>query len=419
MVVNNTMRQILSSVDIGSSKIKIVVGETKEDGGMNILCALDEVSRGVKNGVIVEVDETVYAIKKLLKRAEDMLGIKITKTLVGINEESASFKIGEASVTITQEDREILVSDIVRVLQTSVKGNIKNDYELVTVIPIKFKVDDKLTRNPRGLRGESLSVKSVVVSVPKKDIFSVAKCLEKCGLEVVDICLSSIGSYYAHKTETTDTVTGVVIDLGHDTTKIAIFNTGIIVNNLVMGIGGKNVDSDISFIYKIDEENSSRLKENLAHAHKKSASPREKETVINSLGEKVTINQFELSEVVMSRVSEMLNMAKNEINYLTKKEISYIIITGGLSEIKNFSLVVESVFGRSAQLGKINIIGARSNEYASCIGMIKFFDSKLKLRDREFSVISSDDEEVLCGTNDKKNSGDSILGKVFGMFFDN
>ena len=116
----------------------------------------------------------------------------------------------------------------------------------------------------------------------------------------------------------------------------------------------------------------------------------------------------------------MLNMAKNEINYLTKKEISYIIITGGLTEIKDFQLEAESVFGRIASIGNIPIVGARDNKYASCIGMIKYFDYKLKLRDREYSVLSQDDLDIICAANDKKIiSSDSILGRVFGIFFDN
>lgn len=413
------MRQIIASIDIGSSKIKLVVAELKEEG-LNILCAIAEESRGVKKGVIVEPDETVYAIKKILKRSEEMLGIKITKVLVSVNEEQAEFKIGEASITITSDDKEILSSDIVRVLQTSVKGNINKEMDLITVIPIMFKVDDRKTRLPKGLKGSSLSVKSVIVSAPKKDIYLVAKCLEKCGLEVVDIMIPSIGSYFAHKNESTDTTTGVVIDCGAETTKVSIFNKGIIINNLVIGVGGKNVDNDIGFIYKLTDVQSKKIKENLALANKKYASAKEKESLVNTLGEKVVINQHELTEIVMSRLHEMLNMAKNEINYLTKKEISYIIITGGLTELRDFPIEVESVFGRSASVGKMQIVGARDNQYASCIGMIKYFDYKLKLRDKEYSVISSDDEEILTGNNDKKSgSGDSILGKVFGIFFDN
>ena len=413
------MREILASIDIGTSKIKLVVAEIMDEQ-FNVLCALDEDSRGVKNGVIIEPNETEYAIKKLLKKAEEMLGVKISKAIVAVNEEAADFKIGEASITISNEDKEITASDIVRVLQMSVQSKIEKEFDLVTVIPIMFKVDDRKTRVPKGMRAESLSVKSVVVSLPKKDIFVVAKCLEKCGVEVVDIMLSSIGAYHAHANESTDTTTGIVIDCGEETIKLSVFNKGIIVNNLVMNIGGKNVDNDIGFIYKLTDAQAKKIKENLALSNKRYAKASEKETIVNTVGEKIVINQQELTEVVMSRLHEMLNMAKNEINYLTKKEISYIIITGGMSELKDFSLEVESVFGRIAYTGKINIVGARNNMFASCIGMIKYFDYKLKLRDKEFSVLSSDDIDKLSGDTGKKGiSGDSILGKVFGMFFDN
>lgn len=413
------MREILASIDIGTYKIKLVVAEIMDDQ-LNILCALDEESRGVKNGIIIEPNETEYAIKKLLKKAEEMLGVKVTKAIVAVNEEAADFKIGEASITITSEDKEITASDVVRVLQMSVQGKIEKEFDLVTVIPIMFKVDDRKTRVPKGMRGDSLSVKSVVVSLPKKDIYVVAKCLEKCGIEVVDIMLGSIGSYHAHSNESTDTTTGIVVDVGEETIKLSVFNKGIIINNLVMNIGGKNVDNDISFIYKLTEEQAKKIKESLALANKRYANNKEKESIVNTVGEKIVINQYELTEVVMSRLHEMLNMAKNEINYLTKKEISYIIITGGVSEMRDFSIEVESVFGRVANVGKINIVGARDNKYASCIGMIKYFDYKLKLRDKEFSVLSSDDLEKLSGDNGKKGiSNDSILGKVFGMFFDN
>lgn len=413
------MREIIASIDIGSSKIKIVVGEIIEER-LNVLCALEEDSRGVKKGAIVEPEETVYALKKLLKKTEEILGVKVTKAIVSVNEEAADFKIGEATNTITSEDKEITASDVVRVLQSSVRNKVDKALELVTVIPIMFKVDDRKTRVPKGMRGEKISVKSVVVSVPKRDVYLSAKCLEKCGVEVIDIMLGSIGAYYAHRNESTDTLTGVLIDCGAETIKVAVFNKGIIINNLVIGYGGKNVDNDISFIYKLDDAQSQKLKEKFALANKRYASQKEKIELTNNLGEKITINQYELTEVVMSRLHEMLNLAKNEINYLTKKEISYIIVTGGLTELKDFPLEIESIFGRNASIGKIPIVGVRDNKYASCVGMIKYFDYKLKLRDREYSILSQDDLELLSGSNDKRIiSSDSILWKIFGIFFDN
>ena len=114
------MRQIIASMDIGSAKIKIAVAELKEDG-LNILCAMDEESRGISKGEIIEPDETVYAIKKLLKRVEEFLGVKISKMLVTINEDRAMFKIGEASIQILENANEIMASDVIKVLQASVK----------------------------------------------------------------------------------------------------------------------------------------------------------------------------------------------------------------------------------------------------------------------------------------------------------
>lgn len=412
------MRQIIASLDLGSSKIKLVVAELKEEG-LNILCAIDEDSRGIQNGEIKEVDDTVYAVKKLLKKEEDLLGIKISKVIVNVNEENTQYKIGEASITVGEVETEILASDIVRVLQTSVKGKLDKDYDLITVVPIMFKVDDRKTRMPRGLKGRSLSVKSVIITSPKRDIYMAAKVMEKCGLEIVDIMTPSIGSYFTHKNVSTDTETGVIIDCGAETFNVSIVNKGIVINTSVLKIGGVDIDKDLAYVYKLTSEQAHSLKSDLALAHKKNASKNEKESLVNTNGEKIIVNQSDVTNIVMSRCHEMLNMAKSEINYLTKKEISYIIITGGLTELRDFSIEIESVFGRLANVGKIQIVGARDNKYAVCIGMIKYFDSKLRLRDKEYSSISADDEEILSGAGEKKNTGESILGKVFGIFFDN
>ena len=414
------MREILAALDIGSSTIKLVVAEVL-NGKINVLCALDEESRGVKKGAIYEAEETGYAIKKLLIRAEEMLGVKLSKAIVSVNEDSADFKIGEGSIEIEASDKEILSSDIIKAIQASANNTeLPKGNEIVTVIPIMFKVGEKKTRKPKGMKGSKLSARTVIISVPKREILSVAKCLESDGIEVVDVIIPSIGSYFAHKTDATDSETGIVVDCGGETIKIGVFNKGIIVNNLVLGLGGKNVDNDISFIYKVTPEESKKLKETLALANKRYANPRITETVVDTLGEKKTIDQAEISEIVMSRLHEILNMAKNEINYLTKKEISYIILTGGLTEFKDFSLEIESIFGNNAEKGKIEIVGARNNKFATSIGMIKYFDSKLKMRDREFSIFSSDEIDLLTGETEKKTvSGDSILGKVFGLFFDN
>ncbi len=410
------MREIIASIDIGSATLKLVVAEILNER-FNVLCALDEESRGVKKGVICEVQETSYAIKRLLNKAEKMLGVKVPKAIISINEDSADFKIGLGSVSITSEDKEISNADIARVLKTSRQDQVPAGNEVVDIVPISYKVDGVKMFNPLGYHGEKLEVKSVVMSVPKRDIYEIAKELEHIDVEVIDIQLPTLSTYYAHKREYTDTTAGVIIDCGAETIKIGIINKGKIINNLVIPKGGSTVDADIAFIYKLSMEDAKKVKETFALANKRNANEHLDMSMMNTLGEKVSINQKEVSEVVMSRLHELLNMAKNEINYLTKKEISYIIISGGLTEIKDFQLEIESVFGTSANLGKINIVGVRDNKYASCVGMIKYFDAKLKQRDREFSIFNQDELDILNGKENKKAlSGDSILGKVFGLF---
>ena len=413
------MREIIASIDVGSHLIKLIVAEILNNK-MNILCALEEESRGVKNGMIVEPVEVEYALKRLLNQAEEKLNTPITKAIVNVPESETIFKIGEASLTRTEEDKEVTGEYIQKVLQMSVKGNVDEGFDLVTVIPIMFKVDDRKTKIPKGMKGNSLSVKSVVISSPKKDICLIAKSLEKCGVEVSDIMIPSIGTFFAHRTEDMETNTGAVIDIGYDTTKVAIINKGIIINNLVMDTGTKNIDNDISFVYKLSLKDASKVREELGLASRKNARAQETMEIVNNLGEKIKIDQYELSSLMMSRLHEMLNIVKNEINYLTKKEISYIIVSGGLSEQRDFDIEVESVFGPVAFIGKNDYIGARNNKFASSIGMIKYFDSKLKLRDKDFSVFSEDDLDNLVSNGNKKAmTGDSILGKVFGIFFDN
>ena len=121
----------------------------------------------------------------------------------------------------------------------------------------------------------------------------------------------------------------------------------------------------------------------------------------------------------MSKLEKLLNLAKKQINLLTKKEISYIIVTGGVTEIADFRNIMNYVF-KDAELGTVLEIGARHNKYVTGVGLIKYYDSRLKLRNRDFSIFSISEQEELSGIHKKVNiSDDSLLGKLFGYFFDN
>ena len=134
-------------------------------------------------------------------------------------------------------------------------------------------------------------------------------------------------------------------------------------------------------------------------------------------GEMVKVNQFEISEIAQSRLEEILTLAKKEIRSLTSRNIDYVIITGGTSNMANFNYIAKEVFGNIAKLGNVKLIGIRNNKYSSAVGNIAYFVSKLKLKGKEYSMISTDMEEDLMSSQNAKESYDSMLGKVFGFFF--
>ena len=137
-------------------------------------------------------------------------------------------------------------------------------------------------------------------------------------------------------------------------------------------------------------------------------------------GNSIKVSQYDASAVALSRLNEIFNLVKKQINLLTKKEISYIIVTGGISELGSFSSFVENVFGSKGRVGNVSEIGARHNKYSVALGMMKYYNSRLKMRDAEYSIFSLEEQEEFGGAHRRVNISDnSLLGKIYGYFFDN
>lgn len=414
------MRKIIASLDIGSSLIKLVVAEAFKDK-FNILLALNTPSQGVKNGYIVNPESFNVAVSDLFRKANDIIGIKIRKVIVNVPSNNIKVEVVEGSTTITNEEYIVGANDIVRAMQASVYNKIADNYELINVIPILFRINDNdVVHEPIGIGAEKLSVKCVLLSAPKKGIEPIIKVLEENHIEIIDFALTALGDYEQLSTKYTDEECGAIINIGGDTTTVSIFNKGVITNTEAINIGANNIDKDFSYLYKITPKDAIYLKENLSLCHTRLALPSETIELDAYEDGKIRLNQYEVSNAMMERIKEIFNLAKKQINLLTKKEISYIIITGGLSEAADFDIIMEESFGNVAYLADVKDIGARSNIYSAAIGMIKFYYRKLKLRKKDFSIFTLDEQEEFSGLGkNKSNSEGSLLSKVFGIFFDN
>ena len=390
------MRKIIASLDIGTSTIKLIIGEFIKNK-LNILCTSEVPSKGMKKGLIYRRDELIPVLKETFHKAEEMLGIPVKEVVLSIPAYYTEARMSEGSSTITSEDHVITHQDLIRAMHAASYNQIGEDEELISILPTTYKVDNDIVKNPINMIGKKLSLKAVLITAPKSSVIDFLKVLDTIGIKVIDVVTSSLGDYASNRFKESGSKFGAIINIGEETTTVSIFNKGILTRAEVIELGGANIDNDIAYIYKITKKDARELKESVGLACSDQARKEEKVTLTDRLGEEVTINQLDLSEIIESRLREILELAKKQINLLTKREIEYIIITGGSSEIGDFNNLLDKVFTKPHILGKIDTVGARNNKFSTTLGIIKYYNGRLKLKNKEYSVFNLDELEILSG----------------------
>ena len=198
---------------------------------------------------------------------------------------------------------------------------------------------------------------------------------------------------------------------------------GKLVNNETLQIGGVNVEKDLAYVFGVSVLDGRILKEKFASCHKRFCQLNEIYEIKNTIGEMIKLNQLEVSGVVMSRMVEILNLAKKQIRLLTSNQINYIIITGGLTEIKSFKNLAYEIFGKDVIIYTVTTLGCRDNKYVNAVGMIKYFVDKMESRGKVVSMLDIEDETTLITPNSKlkkDNLKDNVIvNKIFGNFIAN
>ena len=415
------MRKIYASIDIGTYEIKIVVGEYFNQK-FYVLASHTVNSKGIKKGLVVEPSLLVDAIHEGMKEIKKTLGIEIKKVIVNVPDYNAKFTEITGSIDI-RDGEPISADDINRVIKDSIYNKLTENYELVTVIPIDYKVDGEAKiRKPIGKNGQKLEIQGIMISTPKKNIYSVLSAVENAGLEVMDITIDGLSNYFEVHNNDLDKKNGAIISLGHAKTTVSIFENGKMVNNETLQIGGVNVEKDLAYVFGVNVFEGRELKEKFASSHKRFCQLTETYTVKNTIGETIELNQLEVSEVVMSRMVEILNLAKKQIRLLANTEIDYIILTGGLTEIKSFKNLAYEIFGKDVIIYTVTTLGCRDNKYTNSIGMIKYFIDKMTSRGKEVSMLSIEEETALSNPTDKskkENVRNAFVDKIFGNFIAN
>jgi len=410
------MRKIYASIDIGSDTFKFLVGEAQGDR-INVLAAASVKAKGIRKGLIVDSNLAVNTIRDGIKMISDELGFEVKKVIANVPDYNVKFMYVTGHITVNGI---VETDDVNKVIKDSVYNKLDKDYELVTVVPLDFIIDgEEGNITPIGKECKILEIKGIMISVPKKNIYSVIGVLSGAGLDVVDITISGLADYYQVRNKKLDTKVGAIINLGHEVTNVSIINNGKIMNTETIQLGGINIENDIAYVFGTNIIDARKIKEKFALCNKRFINLNETYELTNNIGENVKLNQLEVTEVVQSRVAEILKLARKQISLLTKKNIDYIVLTGGLTEIKSFKNLVYEILGKDVIIYLMDVVGIRDNKYTSSLGMIKAFHEKMTIRGKEYSMITTEDEELLLTPDDNKKNEKMVVSKIFKGFIRN
>lgn len=416
------MKKIYTCIDIGSDTIRVLVSEYFQ-GKFRTLAVSSVRTKGVKNGKIVDEEALLERLKLALNDITTRINIPIKKAILTLPALEAEYTLVHGNVPIVNDEKMVTEKDVLRVQNASLNDILPN-MELVNITPIDFTIYEngseiETIKDPKNKICDRLGIRAMMVCIPKTNVISFAKVVEASGVEVVDLVLGPIADYEEVSDEDMKQDVTALINIGRDTTSVSMFNKGIITNSSVLKIGSKIIDEDISYIYYTTKKVARKTKENFGIAHPRYASKTETYEIRDVNGKLVSINQYELSNVINKRLVEILNVAKNELKVLTNKQIRYIMVLGGITDMPGVNFVLEEVFNKGTKTYTMNTLGIRKSRFITVSGAIKHFVKKIRLRGKEYSMFSSDDVDGLIHSKTRIGRSDSVFGRFFSYFFDN
>lgn len=344
---------VVAGLDIGTTKICVLVAESAGENKINILGTGTSPSKGLRKGVVVNIEDTVDSIMKAVQEAEKKTGIKIKSVHTGI---TGSHIIGiNSKGVIGVKDQEVSMADIDRAIEAARAVAIPPDREILHVIPQEFIVDGQSgIKNPLGISGVRLEVQVHIITGASASIQNIVKSINKAGLEVADIILQPLASSEAVLTQDEKDLGVALIDIGGGTTDVAIFINGSVCHTAVIGIGGLNITNDIAIGLRTTTTEAERLKVEYGCALTSRA--KEDEPIeISSIGGRPPrfVSRQNISEIIEPRAEEIFSVALKElkkINYLDLLS-SGIVITGGSSIMDGMVDVAEKIAGMPVRVG--------------------------------------------------------------------
>lgn len=352
-MTKKTDKNMIVGLDIGTSKVVAIVGEVTPEGEIEILGLGSHPSRGIKKGVVVNIESTVQSIQRAVEEAELMAGCQIQSVYTGIAGSHIRSLNSHGIVAI--REREVTSSDIDRVIDAARAVAIPADQRVLHILPQEFIIDNQEgIREPIGMSGVRLEAKVHLVTGAVGAAQNIIKCVRRCGLEVDDVILEQLASSCAVLTEDEKELGVCLIDIGGGTTDIAVFADGAIRHTAVIPIAGDQVTNDIAVALRTPTQYANEIKIKYACALRQLANP--EETIeVPSVGDRPPrkLSRQTLAEVVESRYEELLSLVQAELRKSGFEELiaAGIVMTGGSSKMEGVIELAEEIFHMPVRLG--------------------------------------------------------------------
>ncbi|WP_185268738.1 cell division protein FtsA [Halopseudomonas xiamenensis] len=345
--------RMIVGLDIGTSKVVALVGEIGADGELEIVGIGSHPSRGMKKGVVVNIESTVQSIQRAIEEAELMAGCQIHSVFAGIAGNHIRSMNSHGIVAI--REGEVVHADIERVLDAAQAVAIPADQKVLHILPQEYVIDNQEgVREPRGMSGVRLEAKVHLVTCAMNAVQNIEKCIRRCGLEVEDVILEQLASSYSVLTEDEKELGVCMVDVGGGTTDIAIFTEGAIRHTAVIPIAGDQVTNDIAMALRTPTQHAEEIKIRYACALAKLAGP--EETIkVPSVGERPPrdLSRQALAEVVEPRYDELFTLIQAELRRSGYEDMipAGIVLTGGTAKMEGAVELAEEIFHMPVRLG--------------------------------------------------------------------
>jgi cell division protein FtsA len=351
MAANN----LIVGLDIGTTKVAVVVAEVDQNDEVRIVGVGTSLSEGIKRGVVVNLEKTVQSIQKAVEDAELMAGVEITSAYAGIAGEHIKSINSKGFIAVSRQDNEITREDVERVIGAAKTVAIPMDREIIHILPQQFIVDGQGgIKDPVGMSGLRLEAEVHIVTGATTSVQNLTKCIQRAGLDVQELVLQPLASAYAVLTPDEEEMGVALLDIGGGTTDIAILYENSIRHTAMVGLGGRNVTSDIAIGLRTSLDQAEEIKKKYGCTMTELVKENETFAVPGLSGRPSReVSRRELAAMIEPRMEELFLLAQQE---LRKSEfadllVSGVVLTGGGASMVGAVDLAERVFNLQAKVG--------------------------------------------------------------------